>query len=76
MGVQRLAPLAQRLAVDYATDARFDNPRAVQIRLRGFSLDSLDEVGRKVRDLYAGPVALIACCLWRMILISVISLRR
>lgn len=53
MGVQRLAPLAQRLAVDYATDARFDNPRAVQIRLRGFSLDSLDEVGRKVRDLYA-----------------------
>lgn len=53
MGVQRLAPLAQRLAVDFATDARFDNPRAVQIRLRGFSLDSLEEVGRKVRDLYA-----------------------
>lgn len=54
MGVQRLAPLAQRLAVDFATDARFDNPRAVQIRLKGFSQDSLEEVGRKVRDLFAG----------------------
>ncbi len=52
MGVQRLAPLAQRLAVDFSTDIRFDNPRAVQIRLRGFDLSSLEEVGRKVRDLY------------------------
>jgi hypothetical protein len=32
---------------------RFDNPRAPQIRLRGFDLDTLVEVGRKVRDLYA-----------------------
>jgi hypothetical protein len=54
MGVQRLPPLAQRLAVDFATDARFDNPRAPQIRLRGFDLERLCEVGRKVRDLYAG----------------------
>ena len=53
MGVQRLAPLAQRLAVDFSTDIRFDNPRAVQIRLRGFDLDSLEEVGCKVRDLFA-----------------------
>ncbi len=53
MGVQRLPPLAQRLAVDFATDARFDNPRAVQIRLKGFDVASLCEVGRKVRDLYA-----------------------
>jgi len=53
MGVQRLAPLAQRLAVDFATDARFDNPRAVQIRLKGFDRGSLEEVGTKVRDLYA-----------------------
>jgi len=53
MGVQRLAPLAQRLAVDFATDTRFDNPRAVQIRLKGFDLASLEEVGGKVRDLYA-----------------------
>ncbi len=52
-GVQRLPPLAQRLATDFGTDARFDNPRAVQIRLPGFTLGSLVEVGRRVRDLYA-----------------------
>ncbi|MFI7080338.1 BREX system ATP-binding protein BrxD [Micromonospora sp. NPDC049903] len=52
-GVQRLAPLAQRLAVDFSTDARFDNPRAVQIRLAGFTLDSLVELGGRVRELYA-----------------------
>lgn len=52
-GVQRLPPLAARLATDFTTDARFDNPRAVQIRLPGFSLASLAEVGRRVRDLYA-----------------------
>ncbi|GAA4961495.1 BREX system ATP-binding protein BrxD [Actinoplanes utahensis] len=52
-GVQRLAPLAQRLAVDFATDPRFDNPRAVQIRLAGFTTDSLVELGGRVRDLYA-----------------------
>lgn len=52
MGVQRLPPLAQRLAVDFTTDARFDNPRAVQIRLKGFDAASLCEVGCKVRDLY------------------------
>jgi hypothetical protein len=52
MGVQRLAPLAQRLSVDFSTDVRFDNPRAVQIRLKGFNLASLEEVGVKVRDLY------------------------
>jgi hypothetical protein len=52
-GVQRLAPLAQRLAVDFATDPRFDNPRAVQIRLPGFTVDSLVELGIRVRDLYA-----------------------
>jgi hypothetical protein len=52
-GAQQLPPLAQRLATDFATDARFDNPRAVQIRLSGFDLDLLTEVGRKVRDLYA-----------------------
>ena len=52
MGVQRLPPLAQRLAVDFATDPRFDNPRAPQIRLRGFDIERLCEVGRKVRDLF------------------------
>ncbi len=35
-GVRRLEPLAQRLHVDFQTDARFDNPRAVQVRLPGF----------------------------------------
>ncbi|HEX6865308.1 MAG TPA: BREX system ATP-binding protein BrxD [Thermoanaerobaculia bacterium] len=53
MGVQRLPPLAQRLQVDFATDARFDNPRAVQIRLRNFDLEGLEELGRRVRDLQA-----------------------
>ena len=52
-GVQRLAPLAQRLHTDFATDARFDNPRAVQIRLPAFDLDRLVEVGVRVRDIYA-----------------------
>lgn len=52
-GVQRLEPLAQRLHVDFQTDAAFDNPRAVQVRLSAFDFDRLCEVGRKVRDLYA-----------------------
>jgi hypothetical protein len=52
-GVQRLPPLAQRLHVDFTTDARFDNPRAVQIRLPAFTRERLQEVGRKVRDIYA-----------------------
>lgn len=52
-GVQRLPPLAQRLHVDFATDARFDNPRAVQVRLPGFDLDLLARLGTKVRDIYA-----------------------
>ena len=56
-GVQRLAPLAQRLATDFGTDARFDNPRAVQIRLPGFDRASLVALGAKVRDLYADGTA-------------------
>lgn len=52
-GVQRLAPLAQRLATDFTTDPRFDNPRAVQVRLPGFTLDSLASLGLTIRDLYA-----------------------
>ena len=53
MGAHRLAPLAQRLHVDFSGEARFDNPRAVQIRLQGFSRALLEEVGRRVRDLFA-----------------------
>ncbi|MGE3852408.1 MAG: BREX system ATP-binding protein BrxD, partial [Planctomycetota bacterium] len=52
-GVQRLEPLAQRLHVDFQTDARFDNPRAVQLRLPSFDHERLLEVGIKVRDLFA-----------------------
>jgi len=52
-GAQRLAPLAQRLHVDFSTEARFDNPRAVQIRLPGFDAPRLEMVGRRVRDLFA-----------------------
>ena len=52
-GVQRLTPLAQRLHTDFTLDARFDNPRAPQIRLPGFDLDGLVAVGGRVRDLYA-----------------------
>ncbi|CAN5467983.1 BREX system ATP-binding protein BrxD [soil metagenome] len=52
-GVQRLAPLAQRLHVDFGTERTFDNPRAVQIRLAPFDQSSLVAVGQRVRDIYA-----------------------
>ena len=52
-GLTRLPPLAQRVHTDFTTDARFDNPRAVQVRLPGFTRESLVELGAKVRDLYA-----------------------
>jgi hypothetical protein len=51
-GIQRLEPLAQRLHVDFQTDSRFDNPRAVQLRLSPFDHGRLVEVGIKVRDLF------------------------
>ena len=52
-GIRRLTPLAQRLHTDFGVEPRFDNPSRPQVRLRGFDLDSLEEVGRKVRDIYA-----------------------
>lgn len=52
-GVKRLPPLAQRLEVDFTTDARFDNPRAPQIRLAGFTQESLIELGSRIRDIFA-----------------------
>ena len=52
-GIQRLPPLAQRLHVEFDPNGRFDNPRAAQIRLRGFSFESLVEVGVRIRDLFA-----------------------
>lgn len=51
-GVQRLTPLAQRLHVDFGGDSRFDNPRAVQIRLAPFDQAALQAVGKRVRDVY------------------------
>jgi hypothetical protein len=51
-GVQRLAPLAQRLATDFSGDPRFDNPRAVQVRLAGFDHDRLVELGQNVRAVF------------------------
>jgi hypothetical protein len=56
-GLQRLPPLAQRLHVDFSTDSRFDNPRAPQLRLKGFDLDLLAAVGGKVRDIFCGQSA-------------------
>ncbi len=51
-GAQRLEPLTQRIHVDFQTEPRFDNPRAVQIRLAAFDFDRLCEIGRKVREIY------------------------
>lgn len=52
-GVQLLPPLAQRLHTDFATDSRFDNSRAAQIRLPSFDTSGLKALGVRVRDLYA-----------------------
>ena len=38
--------------MDFSTNAKFDNPRAVQIRLSAFEFERLCDVGRKVRDVY------------------------
>ncbi|MFC8847191.1 MULTISPECIES: BREX system ATP-binding protein BrxD [unclassified Micromonospora] len=54
-GVQRLAPLAQRLATDFGPEPRWDNPRAAQLRLPGFTVDALVELGQRVRAIYASP---------------------
>ena len=39
------------------TDSRFDNPRAVQLRLTGFDQQSLVTLGGKVRDLFVAGTA-------------------
>jgi hypothetical protein len=38
--------------VDFQTDAKFDNPRAVQIRLPAFDLERLCLVGCRIRDIF------------------------
>jgi hypothetical protein len=65
-GIGRLEPLAQRLHVDFTTDAKYDNPRAIQIRLPAFDLERLCLVGTRVRDIYlqhskAGPRIATRC---------------
>ncbi len=52
-GIRRLPPLSQRLHVDFGPDPRLDNPRAPQIRLAGFNIEGLIEIGTRVRDLHA-----------------------
>jgi P-loop Domain of unknown function (DUF2791) len=56
-GVQRLPPLAARISVDFSGDPRWDNPRAPQVRLLGFNRDSLQELGGRIRDIYASSSA-------------------
>ncbi|GES36320.1 putative ATP/GTP binding protein [Rhodococcus aetherivorans] len=51
-GIQLLPPLADRLHTDFSRDPRFDNPRAPQLRLTGFDLDRLVELGGRVRELF------------------------
>jgi hypothetical protein len=51
-GVQRAPALAQRLHTVFRDDPQHDNARAIQIRLLPFSLEKLEAVGRRVRDIY------------------------
>lgn len=55
-GIPLLPPLADRLHTEFAKDARFDNPRAPQLRLTGFDRSRLIELGARVRDLYLSGV--------------------
>lgn len=60
-GLKSLAPLYQRVQVNFGDDARFDNLRAPQVRLLPFSDERLLAVGGRVRDIYpaknAGRIA-------------------
>ncbi|MCP4502877.1 MAG: BREX system ATP-binding protein BrxD [Deltaproteobacteria bacterium] len=56
-GVKRLQPLAMRLATEFSSDPKFDNPRSPQIRLHPFNVDKLTEVGIRVRDLFPADEA-------------------
>ncbi|XXT25143.1 BREX system ATP-binding protein BrxD [Sorangium sp. So ce429] len=51
-GVQRAPALAARLHTDFDEDTRFDNPRAVQVRLLAFDEERLVDVAKRVRALY------------------------
>lgn len=51
-GLKALAPLYQRVQVNFDEDGRFDNLRAPQVRLRPFTEERLLTVGTRIRDLY------------------------
>jgi len=51
-GLKSLAPLHQRVQVNFGDDARFDNLRAAQVRLLPFTDERLLAVGNRVRDIY------------------------
>ena len=51
-GVRRAPALADRLHTDFDDDPRFDNPKAVQVRLLPFDEERLVDVARRVRALY------------------------
>jgi hypothetical protein len=51
-GLKSLPPLFQRVNVNFGDEPRFDNMRAMQVRLTSFDAERLFEVGRRVRDLY------------------------
>lgn len=55
-GIQLLPPLADRLHTDFSRDPRFDNPRAPQLRLTGFDVDRLVELGGRVRELFCSGI--------------------
>lgn len=51
-GLKGLAPLYQRVQVNFDADDRFDNLRAPQVRLSPFTDERLLTVGTRIRDLY------------------------
>ncbi len=51
-GLKALAPLYQRVHVNFSEDARFDNLKSPQVRLMPFNDERLRIVGTRIRDLY------------------------
>lgn len=51
-GLKALAPLYQRVQVNFGSDSRFDNLRAPQVRLLPFTDERLLLVGTRIRELY------------------------
>lgn len=51
-GLKALAPLHQRVQVNFSDDPHWDNLRAPQVRLLPFSDERLLTVGRRIREIY------------------------